>query len=522
MNKYIKKAALAVPLIRRKNDELENMRDELSKMSSELASQHSELANLRNVEKFIHVHTHIRNDRRLRSFTRLDTGESSQIKHYGRDFSRVAADVTNYCNARCVFCFSDWEQNKINTTKEIFAKFIDMMQLVEYQGFFFSCLYEPTLNPDFIDLLEMIPARFRNKVFFTTNLVRHIPDEMIHRLAKVNVSFINISLETFDQILYNKLTNTKKSFFYDNLERISDIFIKYPLAPNIRLITMILKDNYNELISLAKTVNERYIVKEHEFRTPIFFSNDNTEHMADQLMPEKDVKNIVKKLKELNFGNMCFDFIDGTTEAYKTVLESKEQESNTQADNNQLSTDNKKTDRLNTYSPTEHYAIRLNSNGTGQFINDYEWFNLIKIDRPLLYFQSKLADLQNEEAALYADCDQSLIKKAKNNTNMTGKLEQTLIYDSRYMFLYGWVKPDGNRDDKPEMFIILNESTLYRSRIEERLDIVELYGPSCIGFSCCIDLRDVEFENYEKLSLQAAIMEDETLECAALAEFPLS
>lgn len=32
------------------------------------------------------------------------------LQNTKKKYSRISSDITNYCNARCLFCFNDWDR----------------------------------------------------------------------------------------------------------------------------------------------------------------------------------------------------------------------------------------------------------------------------------------------------------------------------------------------------------------------------------------------------------------------------
>lgn len=458
------------------------------------------------------------------------------IVYSNQNFTRVAADITNYCNARCVWCFNSWDKQHIDMTEKIFSKLLEILPFVNDGRLFFSCLYEPTLNPDFMKLLEMIPARFRNKVFFTTNLVEYISDELFHRLAKAEVRHINVSIETFDPGLYRKLIKTKKSCFYDNLGRMVNIFSKYPLAPKIRCITMILRANCDELASLAKTVNDRIRPIAHEFRTPYFIVNENIKSFKNQLLPEKKIYEAVQKLKALNYENLLFD-IRGNLEAYELLLEKSDFEQSQEA-----STQTRRADLYDAFQRNNHYTVTLSADGKGLLVGNNETFDLNKIAEPSLFFQERISYLQNMEAEWYANCNQELLECKQNDEKLHGVLDSVHLIDSRYLslrgyiisgkdstrttpstnptvFSDGWVTKFRAYESSPQdKFIVINGVAVFRASVEARNDIYRSHGIANAGFFCRIDLRELDLSVDREVIIEAAVCEDNYLRSTVIAK----
>lgn len=187
-----------------------------------------------------------------------------------KKYSFIATDITSNCNLRCPYCVNDWGNIKGNTfmTKETFEKVIALLPLIKDDGAFrFSCIFEPTIHPEFTELLRMIPEMERKKVFFTTNLAKRLPDELFKELSEISISHINISLDSFvPQVFESHRRHAKFDTFMDNLTRMVAIFKESSKAPKLRYITVLSKKNIAEVPSLIATTTEKYLAHEHEFR----------------------------------------------------------------------------------------------------------------------------------------------------------------------------------------------------------------------------------------------------------------
>lgn len=146
-----------------------------------------------------------------------------KISYSTQKYVMVSHDITNHCNARCRFCFNDWEHlNPCNMSVEIFKLSRNIIPLTIKDGFLLSCLFEPTLNPEFPDILRMLPQQYKQHVFFTTNMARKLSDEELKLFLEANIDYFNISLETYNQDRYTMLSGIKNVFFMI-------IWIVYPL-----------------------------------------------------------------------------------------------------------------------------------------------------------------------------------------------------------------------------------------------------------------------------------------------------
>ena len=66
---------------------------------------------------------------------------------------------------------------------------------------------------------------------------------------------------------------------------------------------MILKENYDELIDIAIKCHTEFFADNHEFRTPYYYSMNviNPIWAKNQMLPRKQLDNLVSRLKELSF-----------------------------------------------------------------------------------------------------------------------------------------------------------------------------------------------------------------------------
>lgn len=190
---------------------------------------------------------------------------TSQIVYY--DF--VAVDITNNCNLRCPFCVNDFSKVKATQFMDdiTFKKIIQLLPMVADGKFFLSCLYEPTLHPRFIEIINAIPSEYRKKVFFTTNLSKTLSDETIKSLSKSNIHHINISLDSFDSSVFEQIRKGGEfTRFMDNLERLVSCFSNNTQAPDIRFITVVFKVNFDEIPKMVEKCATQYSAQEHEIR----------------------------------------------------------------------------------------------------------------------------------------------------------------------------------------------------------------------------------------------------------------
>jgi len=219
-----------------------------------------------------------------------------------RGFDIIAADIVDNCNLRCPFCLFDY--SKIKSThkmsKETFARLIDLAQYVEDGQFFVSCLHEPTLHPEFIEFLEMIPEHLRQKAFFTTNNCRKISDDYIDRLANTNLHHVNVSFDTRDPELFSFLRKGGNyEVFLDNTYRMAHAFMKNPRAPKLRFIIMAFKSNMNDIPDLIRFCHNEFRANDVEVRYTFEMPHISKEFFEKHVLTIEKWDELVLSLKEV-------------------------------------------------------------------------------------------------------------------------------------------------------------------------------------------------------------------------------
>jgi MoaA/NifB/PqqE/SkfB family radical SAM enzyme len=115
--------------------------------------------------------------------------------------------------------------------------------------------------------MEKIPSKYRNKIFFTTNLSTRLSQQDFQRLSRVNIHHINISIDSLHKDIFEKLRQ-KANFenYIHNLENLSDVFSRVDHPPRLRYTTMALKPNLEEIPKLVETCAQKYLAYTHEIR----------------------------------------------------------------------------------------------------------------------------------------------------------------------------------------------------------------------------------------------------------------
>jgi len=275
-------------------------------------------------------------------------------------------------------------------TQETFEKVIPLLTLVREECFYFSCLYEPTLNKNMETLIRMIPQEQRKKCFFTTNLAVHMPDSLIDFLSASGLHHINISMESLDRPVYENICEHADFDTYsDNLKRIAAVFAKHPDAPKLRFITMILRENYRQLADMAVRAHDEYHADLHEFRTPYVGPHMNLPWLDGQILTREELDHLEHTLRGLSVP-VAIDTAT-STENYHEIIEGK-RKSEIYGDEHVR--------RL----PDQH-TLRIHSDGRIVMDENGTAYNLSDIPDPREFFLKKLADFCREAAAerLYRD-----------------------------------------------------------------------------------------------------------------------
>ncbi|MCR4950593.1 MAG: radical SAM protein [Solobacterium sp.] len=418
-----------------------------------------------------------------------------EIRKETRQIEILSMDVTRHCNARCRFCFNDWANiQPASLGADLFPRIIPLMKLVKDDRFLLSCLFEPTLNDDFFTMLKQIPAEFKDKLLFTTNLVRPLTDEQIRIMAEAPLAHINISLESYDPEVYKMLAGVKQSAFYDNLNRLAAACQK--TGTHICIITMLLKSNYREMKEIVRRVHEEVHPWTHEIRTPYFFVAEDRsqwDKVEAELLSREEIDSTMKEVMELGYDNLVLDLRHDRN----TYMKEKEVYLQTGFRDD------------GSYDPIKYsYIVRIGAAGTVQFSDTMEKHDIRDIDEDLYTFCHKgLMKLEETEASRYFDKALNLFQvKEDKDDEIQAYLDEAVIFDDRFLYLRGWAfLKNIPAEEEPECRIIVRKGHSYsasRITVQDRPDLAEHFKAEAYrrkGFETRIDMLRNGFEKNDSI-----------------------
>lgn len=413
-------------------------------------------------------------------------------------FNAVNMDINNKCNQRCRFCFSSFEDESINMDLNTFTHMLEVIPFVkDYAGggygFYFSCIYEPTIHPLFLVFLSMLPEKAKKKCFFTTNLVRPMDKEFIDSMISANVALINISIETFDADKFEYITHNKQfDTFKNNLSILENVIKEQEDLPQLKFITMLLKENSDEIIDLIKYCHTHFPIESHEIRTPYISIYENMEWNKNQLLSKNEADELIKQIKELNFQvDINIKSVDDLQ-----ILDNE---------NNDNLSDTGKTDmygearkKFDVVEDLEFLFLRINPDGTciDKITNVPEQIDLSDSTK---YFKDKLIKLYSykSQAAKCSYYDEKNIIKS-DAFILVDKLTENDVF----IELTGWCCPD-RKVNTDKLIIRLTgrqgDTHYYFTSTKKRFDADEFKQKEkgwCGGFSTYIEKANLKEKEY--------------------------
>lgn len=413
-------------------------------------------------------------------------------------FDAVNMDINNKCNQRCRFCFSSFKDDSVNMDLKTYSHVLEVIPLVkDYAGggygFYFSCIYEPTIHPQFLDYLSMLPPEAKKKCFFTTNLVRPMDENFIKTMLSSNVGLINISIETFDSERFEYITQNKQfDHFKNNLLTLEKVINEINgNIPQLRFITMLLNENKDEIIDLIKYCNTHFPIESHEIRTPYLSVYDNMEWNKNQLLEKKEVNELITKIKNLNY-NVDIDI--RCKEDLKVIDNDIEP-----ADiEKELDIYEKAQEKLNEVEDLEYMFLRITPDGKSidKITNIPEPIDLKDSTK---YFKEKLFKLySNKSKAAYCSSYNNDGKIKGNAFILIDKLSENDVF----IELTGWCCPD-RKIDTDKLIIKLTgkegDTHYFHTSTKKRFDADKFKQKEkgwCGGFSTYIEKTNLKEKEY--------------------------
>jgi len=239
--------------------------------------------------------------------------------------NHIIMDIVDNCNLRCPFCLYDYaDTHKTNLMSEAtIDAAVRFAPYVTEGNFWFSCLHEPTLHPRLMEFVQKVPLKYRRKLFFTTNLAKRMPDEYFEALADSGMHHINVSIESLDPALYERMRKgARQGIFRGNWDKLVPALARGSAPPMLRYISMAYKSNLHQLPSMVDyLLNERgggqveirhtYDVAHlpEDFRRTEFLQRDDWFWLRDELSrfpPEKVQLSLPPDIDDPGFDRKMF------------------------------------------------------------------------------------------------------------------------------------------------------------------------------------------------------------------------
>jgi MoaA/NifB/PqqE/SkfB family radical SAM enzyme len=180
-----------------------------------------------------------------------------ELKTAFEPISHIAMDIVNNCNLRCPFCVYDYSNTRATKfmTDATFDAALRLIPYVTDGNFWLSCLHEATLHPRLMEFIARVPARYRRKLFYTTNLAKRMSLEYFAFLADSGMHHLNISVESFDPAIYERMREgARHRIFMENWEKLLTAFAAGRAPPRLRYNLMAYRSNLREIPGMIETL----------------------------------------------------------------------------------------------------------------------------------------------------------------------------------------------------------------------------------------------------------------------------
>jgi radical SAM protein with 4Fe4S-binding SPASM domain len=115
---------------------------------------------------------------------------------------QIEFEMTNHCNARCVFCPRRDTRPKGYIDLKVIKAGISLAKAAAIKGFKISGFGEPTLHPKLIEYLSWIRQEIPDAVIMLITNAALLKPELFEELARVPINRINISFNGYDKESY--------------------------------------------------------------------------------------------------------------------------------------------------------------------------------------------------------------------------------------------------------------------------------------------------------------------------------
>ena len=173
------------------------------------------------------------------------------IDQFGREINYLRISLTDNCNLRCIYCTPDLFHQKND-----FLSFEDISKIIETSkdlGIKKIRLTggEPLLRADLSQIIEKIKASGIDEIYITTNGI--LLAEKIECLKKAGLRGVNISLDTLDNEIFQKITRGG-----DIRKVLKGIEKSLEFGLKVKINSVIIKgvnENFKDLVNLTKDKN---------------------------------------------------------------------------------------------------------------------------------------------------------------------------------------------------------------------------------------------------------------------------
>lgn len=233
------------------------------------------------------------------------------VDNHQRSIKKLRVSLLDACNMKCLYCMPDSVEfsNKenwltVSQLKTICANLVSMgIEEIRLTG------GEPTLRPNFIEIVEQLSTLKLKKLALTTNGIKL--GNQLFALKETNLNYINISI---DSLLKEKFKSITK---YDGLDIIlENIELAKKLGFNLKINTVLLKgvndDEIENFIEFSRVYNIPVRFLEVMKIGPMVNQFDKYHIAADTIIKRIEKKYELKKVNDsLDSTSFNFDLNNG-------------------------------------------------------------------------------------------------------------------------------------------------------------------------------------------------------------------